>query len=170
MLHYPLFGQPAAFAYRWKDSTVIGAGYTLGWTDYDRQNVLAIFDCRGGQSRLATVTNFVPHTDLHYEMLTPQGWDDLRFLTYGFRLGKSQLRLTAILYAFDGQNLMPLWETQDVYDGKLDVQNDKVIIRYLKEDEYIREVTAKHVPPRHEAIYLITPTGLQLLDDHEIPF
>jgi hypothetical protein len=170
LLHYPLFGQPAVFASSWKGGTVIGAGYTLGWNDYDRENVLMIFASRDGKSRMAALTNLVPRTDLHYEILPAQGWDDLRFLTYGFQLGKSQPRLTAILYSFDGQNLKSLWETHDVYDGKMDVQKDKVVIRYLKEDEYIREVTAKRKPPRHEAVYLITPTGLQLQDEHEIPF
>lgn len=170
VLHYPLFGQPAVLAEPWKGGTVIGAGYTLGWTDYDRQNVVMVFENRDGKSRLATVTNFVPRTDLHYEMLPAQGGDDFRFFIYGFRLGKSQLRLTAILYSFDGQNLKSLWETHDVFDGKMDVQPDKVVIRYLKEDEYIREVTAKRKPPRHEAVYSITPNGLQLQNDHEIPF
>jgi hypothetical protein len=170
LLHYPIFGQPAVFASSWKGSTLIGAGYTLGWNDYDRQNVLMIFESRDGKSRMAALTNFVPRTDLHYEMLPAQGWDDFRFLVYGYRLGKSQPRLTAILDSFDGQNLKSLWETHDVYDGKMDVQKDRIVIRYLKEDEYIREVTAKRKPPRHEAVYLITPTGLQLQDDHEIPF
>jgi hypothetical protein len=170
LLHYPLFGQPAVFAEPWKGATVVCAGYTLGWTDYDRQNVVMVFENREGKSRLATVTNFVPRTDLHYALLPAQGGDDFRFFIYGFRLGKSQLRLTAILYSFDGQNLKSLWETHDVFDGKMDLQKDKVVIRYLKEDEYIREVTAKRKPPRHEAVYSITPTGLQLQDDHEIPF
>jgi hypothetical protein len=170
LLHYPLFGQPAVFTEPWKGRTVIGAGYTLGWTDYDRQNVVMIFENREGKSRLVTVTNSVPRTDLHYEMLPAQGWDDFRFFIYGFRLGKSQLRLTAVLYSFDGQNLKSLWETHDVFDGKIDVQSDKVVIRYLKEDEYIREVAARRHPPRHEAVYSITPTGLQLRTDHEIPF
>jgi len=170
LLHYPLFGQPAVFASLWKGSTVIGAGYTLGWNDFDRQNVLMIFESRDGKSRLATLTNFVPRVDLHYEFLPPQGWDDFRFFTYGFRLGKSQPRLTVILYSFDGQNLKSLWEAHDVYDGKMNVQQDRVVIRYLKEDEYIREVEAKRKPPRHEAVYRITPGGLTLEDDHEIPF
>jgi hypothetical protein len=170
LLHYPLFAQPAVFAYPWKGGTVIGAGYTLGWTDYDRQNVVMVFDNRDGKSRLATVTNFVPRTDLHYEMLPAQGWDDLHFFIYGFRLGKSQLRFTAILYSFDGQNLKSLWEAHDLYDGRMDIEKDEVVIRYLKEDEYIRAVEQRHKPPRHEAVYSITPNGLQLQNDHEIPF
>jgi hypothetical protein len=170
LLHYPLSGDPAVFATLWKGGMVIGAGYTLGWTNFNKQNVVAIFYSQEGKSRLATVTNFTPYTDLHYEMLPAQGWDDLRFFIYGFRPGKSQLRLTAILYSFDGENLKSLWETHDAYDGKMEVQKDKVVIRYLREDEYIREVTAKRKPPRHEAVYLITPKGLKFQDDHEIPF
>jgi hypothetical protein len=142
----------------------------LGWTDFDRQNVVAIFASNAGKSHLVTVTNFVPRTDLHYEMLPQLAWDDLRFFIYGFRPGKSQPRLSVILYSFDGQSLKPLWQSLDVYDGKIDFLHDKVTIRYLKEDEYVQAVEEKHKPPRHLATYQLTSAGIQLMDDHEIPF
>jgi hypothetical protein len=171
LLHYPLVGQPAVFDQPWKGGVVIGAGYTLGWNDYDRVNVLAMFDSREGKTRRAAVTNLLPRTDLHYEFPSPPaGSEDFRFLVYGIRLGKSHPRLSAILYSFDGQSLKSLWETHDVYDGKLDVDKDKVVIRYLKEDEFIRETVQRRKPPRHEATYRLTPAGMELLDDHEIPF
>jgi hypothetical protein len=170
LLHYPLVGLPAAFAYPWKGQRVIGAGYTLGWTDFDRQNVVAIFASSTGRSRLVVVTNFVPRTDLHYQMLSQIAWQDLRFFIYGFRLGKSQLRLSVVLYSFDGQNLKTLWENRDIYDGKMDVTNDKVVVSYLREDEYVQAVDRKRKPPRHLATYQLTAAGMQLLDDHEIPF
>jgi hypothetical protein len=169
-LHYPVFGQPAAFAQPWKGQVVIGAGYTLGWTDYDRTNVIAIFSSQRGHSRLVTVTSFVPHTDLHYAFLQEPEGDALRFFVYGFRLGKSQPRLTAILYSFDGQNLKSLWEAHDVYDGKIDFEKDKVVIRYLSEEEYTREQAHRRKPPRHETVYTITPEGLQVQSEREIPF
>jgi hypothetical protein len=169
-LNYPLFGEPAAFAQPWKGQVVIGAGYTLGWSDYDRVNVVAIFSSRLGHSRLVTVTNFVPRTDLHYAFLQEPEGDALRFFIYGFRLGKSQPRLTAILYSFDGQNLKSLWEARDVYDGKIDFEKDKVVIRYLKEEEYAREQAHRRKPPRHQTIYTITPGGLEVQSDQEIPF
>ncbi|MGA3325739.1 MAG: hypothetical protein ABSF45_14805 [Terriglobia bacterium] len=170
LLHYPLVGLPAAFAQPWKGQMVVGAGYTFGWNDFDRQNVVAIFASSAGKSHLVTLTNFVPRTDLHYEMLPQLAWDDLRFFIYGFRPGKSQPRLSMILYSFDGQKLKALWQTLDVYDGKMDVLKDKVTISYLKEDEYVKAVEARHIPPRHMATYKLTPAGIQLLDDHEIPF
>jgi hypothetical protein len=170
ILHYPLVGQPAAFAQPWKGQMVIGAGYTLGWTDYDRQNVVAVFESNAGKSHFVTLTNFVPRTDLHYEMLPQLAWDDLRFFIYGFRPGKSQLRLSVILYSFDGLKLKSLWEDRDIYDGKMDVLKDKVSISYLKEDEYVEAVEKKSKPPRHLATYQLTSAGIQLLDDHEIPF
>jgi len=170
LLHYPLVGLPAAFAQPWKGQIVVGAGYTLGWTDFDRLNVVAIFVSSAGKSQLVTITNFVPWTDLHYEMLPQLAWDDLRFFVYCNRLGKSQERLSVVLYSFDGQNLKPLWESRDIYDGKLDVLNDKVTIRYLKEDEYVRAVEEKRKPPRHVARYQLTSAGIQLMDDHEVPF
>jgi len=171
ILHYPLEGLPATFAQPWKGQTVIGAGYTIGWTDYDRQNAVAIFTSSGGKSHLAAVTNFVPRvTDLHYEVLPQLEWDDLRFFIYGFRLGKSQPRLSVVLYSFDGQNLKSLWESRDIYDGKMEVLKDKVIIRHLNEDEYVQAVENKRKPPRHLASYQLTATGIQFLDEHDIPF
>ncbi|MGO8787293.1 MAG: hypothetical protein ACLQVL_07915 [Terriglobia bacterium] len=170
LLHYPLVAMPAAFAQPWKGQTVIGAGYTLGWTDFDRQNVVAIFTSNAGKSHLATITKFVPRTDLHYETLPQLAWDDFRFFVYGNRLGKSQERLSVILYSFDGQNLKPLWEKQDIYAGEMDVTKDKVTIKYLKEDEYVDAVQRKRHPPRHLATYQLTSAGIELSDDHEIPF
>jgi hypothetical protein len=169
-LHYPLFGQAAAFAQPWKGQVVIGAGYTLGWTDYDRTNVIAIFSSRLGHSRLVTVTNFVPHTDLHYAFLEEPEGNALRFFVYGFRLGKSQPRLTAIFFSFDGQKLKSLWEADDLYDGKMEVEKDKVVIRFLKEEEYTREQAHRRKPPRHQTVYTITPGGLEVQSEQEIPF
>ncbi len=170
LLQYPAVAQPAAFAFPWNGELVIGAGYTLGWTDADRQNVLAIYTSSAGKSQFVTLTNFIPRTDLHYEVVPQLNWDDLRFFTYGNRLGKSQLRLSVILYSFDGKILKPLWELQDMYDGEMNIDKDKVTIKYLKEDEYVDAVLRKRHPPRHMATYQLTATGVQLLDDHEIPF
>jgi hypothetical protein len=169
-LHYPLFAQAAAFAQPWKGQVVIGAGYTLGWSDYDRTNVIAIFSSMLGHSHLVTVTNFVPRTDLHYAFPQEPEGEPLRFFVYGFRLGKSQPRLTVILYSFDGQTLKSLWEARDLYDGKMEVEKDKVVIRYLNEDEYIRELAERRKPPRHETIYALTPRGMEVQSEQEIPF
>jgi hypothetical protein len=169
-LHYPLFGQPAAFAQPWRGQIVIGAGYTLGWSDYDRANVIAIFSSQLGHSRLITVTNFVPRTDLHYAFPQEPEGDALRFFVYGFRLGKSQPRLNAILYSFDGQNLKSLWEAHDLYDGKMEVEKDKVVVRYLREEEYARERAHRRNPPRHQTVYTVTPAGMEVQSEQEIPF
>lgn len=169
-LHYPFFGQPVVFETPWKGGLVIGAGYTLGWSDYDRVNVVAMFEGREGKCRLIDVTHFVPHTDLHFQILPPLKWDDFRFFAYGNRLGKSQLRLSATLYALQGDKLRSLWEIHDAYDGKMDIEKDKVTIRYLKEEEYVQEQTHRRKPPRHEAVYLLTSEGMQIQSDREIPF
>jgi hypothetical protein len=170
LLHYPLVGLPAAFTQPWKGQIVVGAGYTLGWTDFDRQNVVAIFTSSGGKSRLTTITNFVPRTDLHYEILPQLAWDDLRFFIYGFRPGKSQQRLSMVLYSFDGKNLRPLWQNLDIYDGAVAFLKDKITIKYLREDEYVQAVERGGKPPRYLATYQLNAAGIQLLDDHEIPF
>ncbi|MFB3922167.1 MAG: hypothetical protein ACE145_10625 [Terriglobia bacterium] len=168
-IQYPITMQPACFVEPWKGGLVIGAGYSLGWTRFNRVNVVMLFEQRDGQTRLAAVTNFTPFVDLHYEFL-PARDEAFRFFIWGTRPGKSQPRLSAALYAFDGQNLKSLWETHDVYDGKMDVEGEKVLIRYLKEDEYIREQIHGRKPPRHLATYNITPQGLEIETDREIPF
>ena len=169
-LHYPLFGQAAAFAQPWKDQVVIGAGYTLGWSNIDRTNVIAIFSSRLGHSHLVTVTNFVPRTDLHYVFPQEPEGDALRFFVYGFRLGKSQPRLSAIFYSFDGQNLKSLWEAQDLYDGKINFEKDRVVIRYLREEEYASEAAHRRPPARHQTVYAITPAGMEVQSEQVIPF
>ncbi len=169
-LHYPLFGQAAAFARPWKDQVVIGAGYTLGWTNIDRTNALAIFSNRQGHSHLVTVTDFVPRTDLHYAFPEEQAGDAFRFFVYGFRLGKSQPRLSVVFYSFDGKNLKPLWEARDFYDGKISFGKDRVVIRFLKEEEYVAEAAHGRRPPRHQNVYAITPTGLEIQSEQDIPY
>jgi hypothetical protein len=169
-LRNPLFTDVEGFSRPWKGDPLVGIGYTLRWTDYNRVNVLALYQSREGKSRRIALTNFVPHSDQHYEFLPSPESGDFRFFVYGFRTGKSQLRLSANLYDFDGQNLKTVWEVHDVYDGKMDVEQDRVVIRYLKEDEYIRDTALRRKPPRHEATYKVTAKGLELVDDHEIPF
>lgn len=169
-LQYPLYGQCVVFSQSWKGALLTGASYTLGWSDYDRANVVALFETRDGKTRLAGIDHFVPHTDLHYAFLPSPDPASFRFLVYGTRLGKSQPRLSAILYGYDGQTLKSLWQARDFYDGKLEVENDSVVIRYLKEEEYVREQVHNRKPPRHLAIYKPSPQGLTLASDQEIPF
>jgi len=170
LLRNPLSADANSFSQPWKSETLIGIGYTLRWTDYNRVNVLALYENRDAKSRRVALSNFVPHTDQHYEILPSPESGDFRFLVYGFRTGKSQLRLSANLYDFDGQNLKTVWETRDVYDGKIDVDKDRVVIRYLKEDEYISETAQRRKPPRYEATYKETSQGLELVADRQIPF
>jgi len=169
-LHYPLFGQATAFARPWKDQMVIGAGYTLGWTNIDRTNVLAIFSNQQGHSHLVTVTDFIPRTDLHYAFPEEQAGDAFRFFVYGFRLGKSQPRLSVAFYSFDGKNLKSLWEARDLYDGKISFGKDRVVIRFLNEAEYVAEAAHGRRPPRHQNVYAITPTGLDIQSEQDIPY
>lgn len=169
-LKYPTEAKPACFDQSWKGSTLLGVGYTLYWTNYNRANVLALFEKRAGKVRLEAVTHFIPMVDLHYEFHPPVGSDDFWFFVWGTRPGKSQPRLSAALYDFNGQDLKSLWETRDVYDGKLEVEEKKIIVRYLRENEYIREQFYGRKPPRHQATYGITPQGMELESDVEIPF
>lgn len=169
-LHYPFVGEPAAFAKPWKGTTLVGAGYMLGWTDQDRTNIVALYECRDGESRQVAVTPFVPGNDLHYDFVPASGAGAFRFLVYGWRLGKSHPRLSAELFSFDGQTLKPLWKTVDAYDGKIDVNGSEIDIRYLKEQEFIQSVEQGRTPPRYEAIYKFTPSGIELVTDQPIPY
>ena len=169
-LHYPLDGKAAVFMRPWEGGQLIGAGYTLSWPDFRTVNVLALYGTKSGNTRLLAITHFVPRTDLRYAFLPPAANGSLRFIVYGERLGMSRRRLTAILYSFDGAHLHSLWKTQDAYGGKLLVTPDKVTLRYLIESEYVQYEERGQKPPRHEAVYKVTPQGLTLVTDHEIPF
>ncbi len=169
-VHYPIYALPAAFAQPWNGRMVVGVGYTLGWSDYDRANTLALFEEHDGKVNMTAVTNFVPRTDLHYEFPEVPDGNDLRFFVYGTRLGKSSPRLTVVLYSYDGSSLKPLWKTEDVYAGKLEVEKDQVTINYWKETEFIEASTHGTKPPRHQALYKLTPAGMQLVSDREIPY
>lgn len=169
-LRYPAYGKPKVFSQAWNGGVVTVCGYTLGWSDYDLMNVVALYETRDGKTRQAGIDHFVQRTGLDFELMPAPDPTTFRFLAYGIRLGKSQPRLSTVLYGFDGQSLKVLWELRDAYDGKIDVDKDTVTIRYLKEDEYIREVAQKRRPPRHLAIYKSSPQGLTLESDTVIPF
>jgi hypothetical protein len=169
-LRYPWFARPVTFVRPWKGEQLIGAGYTLGWSDFDRVNCVAVFEREASRTNLAAVTNFVPQADLNYAFLPDSSSGDFRFIVYGYILGKSQPRLSAIAYSFDGKRLKDLWEKKDVYDGKITVTPQSVTIRYLVEDEYVQATQQNQLPPGHEAIYRVTPQGLALETDHNIPY
>jgi len=69
LLRNPLSADANSFSQPWKSETLIGVGYTLRWTDYNRVNVLALYENRDAKSRRVALSNFVPHTDQHYEIL-----------------------------------------------------------------------------------------------------
>jgi len=169
-LKYPAIGTPSVFIAPWKGMELIGVGYTLGWSDIWRVNVLVLYENRNGHTREIAITHFVPRTDLHYAILPPSAAGDFRFLAYGWRLGMSSPRLTAVLYSYNAKQLESQWKTEDLFAGKLTVSNNTLVIRYLKLSEYIHDTQLGHYPPRHEATYKITPKGLQLESEQEIPY
>jgi len=169
-LKYPTGAKPSCFHRSWKGSTLLGVGYSLSWTHFNRANVLALFEVNAGKVRLAAVTHFVPMVDLRYKFHPPVGSDDFWFFVWGMRPGKSQQRLSTVLYTFNGETLKSLWEIRDVYDGKLNVGEKKVTLKYLDEKEYIQEQIYNRKPPRHLATYIIHPDRLELESDIEIPF
>lgn len=164
----PIYASASTFDRSLAGKPVLGVGYTLGWSDFDRANVLAIFEATNGSYHQVTVTQFVPDTDLNYQFLQPPAGDSdqLWFVAYGTRLGKSNPRLSVILYAFDGSTLQPLWHTSDVYDGRISFAGNRVVISYLREDEFTQAIVDHTPAVRHEAAYQITPKGLDVQYDH----
>ncbi|MGH9327605.1 MAG: hypothetical protein ACRD2B_13105 [Terriglobia bacterium] len=169
-LHYPIFGTPATFVRPWNGSRLIGAGYTFGWSDFDRVNCLALYEIQNSKTRRVALTNFVPGPDLHFAFLPTSASGAFRFMVYGNQPGESHLRMTAVLYSFDGHSLRNLWERRDLYSGRIHVTPQTVTLRYLDKNEYIQAVERHQLPPGHEAIYKITPQGLALQTEREIPF
>jgi hypothetical protein len=169
-LEYPAEGTASVFIAPWKDVKLIGAGYTLGWSDIWRINVLVIYENQNGHTHEVTTTSFVPRTDIHYAILTPSGTGDFRFLAYGRRLGMSHPRLSAVLYTFDGKTLQSPWKVENLFDGNLSAHNNTVVISYVDRDEYIRETQLGHLPARHQKTYQLTPQGLQLESAHDVPY
>jgi len=163
-LRHPIYSAASTFNQTLGGKAVVGVGYTLGWSDFDRANVLAIFEAVNGSYRPVTVTHFVPRTDLNFRFLQPPAAnaDQLWFLAYGTRLGKSNPRLSAILYSFDGQALQPLWHTTDVYGGKISFRANRVVISDLKEDELTQAIISHTPAIHHEAAYQVTPNGLEV--------
>ena len=169
-MEYPAAGTPSIFVAPWKGVNLIGAGYTLGWSNIWRVNVLVIYENQNGHTREVTLSHFVPRTDIHYVILSPSSTGDFRFLAYGRRLGMSHARLSAILYTFDGKTLQSQWNMENLFDGKLSANNNTVVISYVDEDEYIRQTQQGHLPPRHQRTYKVTPQGLQLESTRDIPY
>ncbi|HEY6293262.1 MAG TPA: hypothetical protein VI455_17055 [Terriglobia bacterium] len=167
-LRPPLYADADTFDQPFGQSRLIAVGYSLGWSDYDRANVVALFEASAGPGAApvqpVAVTHFVPDTDLYYQFLHPPPGreSELWFVVYGTRLGKSHPRLSAVLYAFDGKTLQPLWQTTDVYDGQISFAGARVVISYLKEDELTEAIAAHSPAVRHEAAYHVGPKGLEL--------
>jgi hypothetical protein len=169
-IHYPIYATAAIFDRPYGQSQLVGVGYTLGWSDYDRANVVALFEAAGGAVRQVGLTHFVPDADLHYAFIDPPAADagQFWFMVYGTRLGKSHPRLSAVLYAFDGSDLKSLWQTRDVYDGRISFAGGEVKLNYMREDEFVHAATARMNPPRREAAYRVTANGLELEYDHQL--
>lgn len=163
-LHYPLYANVNTFEKPFGDGQLLAAGYTLGWSDFDRANVIALYSIHGAAVQQVALTHFLPDVDIRFHVFDPppsaagQFW----FLAYGNRLGKSSPRLSAELYALDGTTLKSLWKIQDVYDGRLAFSptGGRVVMSYLKEDELTQAIDTNQQVARHEAAYRLAPDGL----------
>lgn len=169
-LHYPMFGAPVVFAKSWKGGELIGAGFTLGWSDFDRVNTFALYEVKDGAARQVASGGFFPGPDMHFTVLPLSSSAAFRFFVYGNRLGKSQPRLDVALFSFDGQKLDKLWQQQDLYDGKITVTPDTVTLRYLIESEYVQAVQQGQWPDWHEDVYRVTPQGVALETERLAPY
>lgn len=165
-LHSPVYANANTFERPFGDGQLLLAGYTLGWSDFDRVNVVALYQVHGSAVQQVALTHFLPDVDLRFHIFAPpssvtgQFW----FMIYGNRMGKSAPRLSAELYAFDGRTLKSLWKIQDVYDGKFSFTPDsgRIVMSYLKEDELTQAIASNSQVIRHEAAYHVAPDGFAL--------
>lgn len=169
-LHSPVYATGNTFERPFADGQLLAAGYTLSWSDFDRVNVLALYQVHGSTVRQVALTRFFPGVDVHFHFFPApasaagQFW----FMMYGTRLGKSSPRLSAELYAFDGQALKSLWQVRDVYDGRFSFPptGGRVVMSYLREDELTQAIASSGHVTRHEAAYHVSATGFDLEYDH----
>jgi hypothetical protein len=163
-LHYPFDARCAAFEKPFGTGDLVGLGYSLGWTEFNRASVVALFQVTGGTAQQVAVTHFVPYVDLQFQLLTPapSAADQVWFLGYGTRLGKSHPRLSAALYAYDGKTLETLWQKTDIYDGRISFSGDRMTINDLNQDEFEQAVAAHTPVVRHETTYRVGPKGLEV--------
>jgi len=165
-LREPINAGAAAFTAPYQHDRLICLGYELGWSDYNAVSVTALYEGGDGPMRQVAVAHLVPATNLNYRLLDAPAAGQLWFLVYGTRQGKSHPRLSAVLYAFDGKTLQPLWKKLDVFDGKISFPAHRIVINYLNEDEFKRAVTTGGAVTRHEAAYHPGPKGLEVEYDH----
>ncbi len=138
----------------WKQERLLGVGYSLGWSEQNRYNALAIYSLEEGKMREVSVLEFVPGPDLQpFGFVPTQNPDEWLLLVHGFRKGKSHPRLSAALFAFDGKQFRSVWEKRHVYDGKIKVENGNLVISFYQEEELIREALYRRLPPRYRAVY-----------------
>jgi len=164
-LHSPVNATGNTFVQTFNGGQLLGAGYTLGWSDFDRANVIALYELHGGNVQQVALTHFLPNVDVRFHFFNPppaagQFW----FMIYGNRLGKSSPRLSAELYSFDGKALKSLWTIKDVYDGRFSfpAAGGRVVLSYLKEDELTQSIASSTQVTRHEAAYHVGPDGMDL--------
>jgi DNA-binding PadR family transcriptional regulator len=50
----------------------------------------------------------------------------------------------------------------------MDIEKDRIVISYMRENEFIEAATYGRTPPRREAVYRISAKGLELVTDHQI--
>ena len=151
---WPLNVIVKTFLKSWKQERLLGVGYSLGWTEQNRYNAVAIYSLGGGKIREVSVLEFVPGPDLRpFDFVPTENPDEWLLLVHGFRKGKSHPVLSAALFAFEGGQFQPIWEKLHVYDGKLKVEDGNLVISFYQEEELIREAHQRRLPPRYRAVY-----------------
>ena len=163
-LQYPFDARCAAFEKPFGTGEMVGMGYSLGWDQFNRASVVALFQVSGGAAQQVAVSHFTPYVDLQFQLLSPPqpDADQVWFVAYGTRLGKSHPRLSAALYAYDGKALQTLWQKTDIYDGRVSFAGDHMAINYLNEDEFTQAVAERTPAVRHETVYRLGPKGFEV--------
>ena len=165
---WPVNAVVKTFLRPWKKDALLGAGYSLGWTEQNRYNVVALYLIQNGKIRQIKILNFEPGADLNFKWLATSDPNEMWLLLHGLRKGKSHPRLALQLFVFDGNDLRAVWKKRDIYDGKFQVEEGKIVVTHYNEEEFAREIRYKRLPPRYRTVYRRIESGMELEEENVI--
>ncbi len=167
-VQWPVNAVVKTFLRPWKEDALLGVGYSLGWTEQNRYNVAALYLIQKGEIRPIKVLHFEPGSDLNFKWLSSPNRNEMWLLLHGLKKGKSHPRLALQLFVFDGNDLRAIWERRDIYDGKFQVEEGKIVVTRYNEEEFAREARYKRLPPRYRTVYRRGESGVELEEESVI--
>lgn len=119
---------------RWNGSIYYVVGYALsGAATYSRSwiGVFAGTPLGGTYRLLGSAENTLPNKTLSVKLLPRPVNGKLSFLAYGINWGDAHNRLAVIAYSLGEGKLEPVWSQEDLSQGQVKVQGDKIELTFL---------------------------------------